>query len=200
MRLRGWEAHETKKSMGQFLTIGLVTSYIISKQRANQQASATPEAVKDVMQKRYNQSGIYNLKENEHCVYLELKPEVAEAEMIDFLNDFYALRYPDEKRRNIMADMKVIGSMTTFDEWMKLAEKKEYQIITHHSPVAGETNWTPALNKSFLVLTVRSSWNAMVNYLTSSPNSSGRGSQGISWQTAFLYLSVGDTPVHGPLG
>ena len=98
------------------MTIGLVTSYIVSKQRANQQASATPEAVKDVMQKRYNQSGIYNLKENEHCVYLELKPEVAEAEMIDFLNDFYALRYPDEKRRNIMADMKVIGSMTTFDE------------------------------------------------------------------------------------
>ena len=138
--------------MGQFLTIGLVTSYIISKQRANQQASATPEAVKDVMQKRYNQSGIYNLKENEHCVYLELKPEVAEAEMIDFLNDFYALRYPDEKRRNIMADMKVIGSMTTFEEWMKLAEKKEYQAfqfddyVNYYTPFPG--GWRDELDTS----------------------------------------------------
>ena len=141
-----------KKSMGQFLTIGLVTSYIISKQRANQQASATTEAVKDVMQKHYNQSGIYNLEENEHCVYLELKPEVAEAEMIDFLNDFYALRYPDEKRRNIMADMKVIGSMTTLDEWMKLAEKKEYQAfqfddyVNYYTPFPG--GWRDELDTS----------------------------------------------------
>ena len=40
--------------MGQYLTIGLVTRVSINKERARRKASATPEEVKDALQKAYN--------------------------------------------------------------------------------------------------------------------------------------------------
>ena len=138
--------------MGQFLTIGLVTTFAISKQRAKQQASATPEEVKDALQKHRNKSGIYNLEEDDRNVYLSLKPEIAEAEMTDFLRDFYALRYPDEKQRNRMADMKTIGSMKTLDEWLDLADEKPYQAFQLDGYVLDYTpfprGWTNSLETS----------------------------------------------------
>lgn len=138
--------------MGQYLTIGLVTEFAISKQRAKQQASATPEEVKVALQNYRNQSGIYNLEEDDNYVFLSLKPEIAEEEMVDFLNDFYALRYPDERQRNRMADMKTIGSLKTYNEWLELAEKKQYQAFQLDGYVFDHTpfprGWTNSLETS----------------------------------------------------
>lgn len=107
--------------MGQYLTIGLVTSIAISKERAKSEASATPEEVKSALQKAYNQSGIYNLEEDESAVYLKLKSEVANSEMADFLEEFYQLRY-GEKDWGMKADMDKIKSRQTLEEWLELAD------------------------------------------------------------------------------
>ncbi|MBO5594832.1 MAG: hypothetical protein J5931_09540 [Prevotella sp.] len=107
--------------MGQYLTIGLVTSIAIGKERAMKKASAAPEEVRNVVQEVYNRKGIYNVTENDDGVYLKLKPEVANAEMTDFLEEFYRLRYgvKDWSRK---AYMDKIKSRKTLVEWLKLAD------------------------------------------------------------------------------
>ena len=106
--------------MGQYLTIGLVTKVSINKERARRKASATPEEVKDALQKAYNQGGIYALGENEDEVYLELKPEVANPEMTDFLEEFYQLRYGENDEGSKKA-MDEIRTRQTLSEWLELA-------------------------------------------------------------------------------
>ena len=80
--------------MGQYLTIGIATEIAISKDRARREAStATPEKIREALEANYNKSGIYTAEETEDYVYLSLRPEVAEAELLDLLQDFYAMRY-----------------------------------------------------------------------------------------------------------
>ena len=138
--------------MGQYLTIGLVTKFSIIKQRAKQQASATPEEVKDALQKHCNKSEIYRLEESEGSVYLTLRPEIVEVELTDFLQDFYALRYPDEEQRSSMVCIEEIKSRTTFDEWIALAQKKPYQAFQLDNYVSYYTpfprGWTNSLDTS----------------------------------------------------
>lgn len=107
--------------MGQYLTIGLLTRIAVGKERAKKTASATPEEVRNVVQKVYNQSGIYDLVEDDDAVYLKLKPEVANAEMANFLEEFYQLRY-GEKDWSRKADMDKIKSRQTLEEWLELAD------------------------------------------------------------------------------
>ena len=136
--------------MGQYLTIGIVTKFMIGKARAKQQASATTEEVREALQMHHNQSGIYNLEEDEGGVWLSLKPEIAEAELIEFLKDFYALRYPDEKLRNTMVRMSEIESRRTLDEWMELASNKRCQafqlddFVFYYTPFP--RGWTDSLD------------------------------------------------------
>ena len=59
-----------------YLTIGIVTQIRIDKERARVQASASPEDVRNALQKHHNQSGIYNLEENDDYVWLSLKPDM----------------------------------------------------------------------------------------------------------------------------
>lgn len=114
--------------MGQYLTIGLVTKVSIDKERAMRMASATPEEVKDALQKSYNGSGIYELFEDEHAVCLKLKPEVANPEMAAFVEDFYQLRYGAETDRWKEA-MEEIRLRQTLPEWLELAEDKHLDMF-----------------------------------------------------------------------
>jgi hypothetical protein len=110
--------------MGLYLTIGILTKIKISKERAKRQASATPEDVKKTLLEHYNKKGIYNLEEDDYYISLKLKPEIAEPEMIDFLNDFYELRYSEEKRK-VYTKMEEIEQRTTLDEWLEYASEKD---------------------------------------------------------------------------
>ena len=110
--------------MGLYLTIGILTKIKISKERAKRQASATPEDVKKTLLEHYNKKGIYNLEEDDYYISLKLKPEIAEPEMIDFLNDFYELRYSEEKRK-VYTNMEEIEQRTTLDEWLEYASYGE---------------------------------------------------------------------------
>ena len=138
--------------MGQYLTIGIVTELRISKERARQQASATPEEVKDALQKSFNKSGIYSLEEDEDAVWLALKPEIAESEWVEFLQDFYELRYPDPQRREGMVDMEQIKSRKSLQEWMDYAAEKAnqaYQLDTYvYCSTPFPRGWTNSLETS----------------------------------------------------
>lgn len=111
--------------MGRYLTIGIATKILINKEQARAQASATSEEVKKALQDTFNQSGIYDVNENESCVWLALKPTIAEPEWLEFLQDFYKLRYQDEMRGN-MADLEIIKTRKTLKEWLELAKEKPY--------------------------------------------------------------------------
>lgn len=110
--------------MGQYLTIGLMTSIAIGN-RERDYYSATLEEVRDVLQSNYNKSGIYDLKETDRFACLQLKPEIAEAEMISFVDDFYKLRYT-EQEREFMFDMNKIKEKSTLAEWLDLAKESCY--------------------------------------------------------------------------
>ena len=114
--------------MGQYLTIGLLTSIAIDKERARKNASATPEEVKDALQKAYNQSGIYELGEDENAVYLRLKPEVANPEMAAFIEDFYRLRYGEAENEWKKA-MDEIKNCRSLSEWLKLADERSVYLF-----------------------------------------------------------------------
>ena len=106
--------------MGQYLTIGLVTKIVEDKERAMKKGAATPEEVRAAMQEAYNQSGIYSMEETENVVRLMLSPEVAEAEMVDLLTDFYKLRYGDDGKWQ--EELEEIKKRHTLDEWIALAD------------------------------------------------------------------------------
>ena len=114
--------------MGQYLTIGLLTSIAIDKERARKESSATPEEVRDVMQKVYNQCGIYDLVEDDDRVYLKLKPEVANPEMAAFIEDFYRLRYGEAENEWKKA-MDEIKNCRSLPEWLKLADERSVYLF-----------------------------------------------------------------------
>lgn len=112
--------------MGQYLTIGIVTEFSVSKERARREVSATDEEIRDTLQKCHNQSGIYLLNEDEGRVWLSLNPEVAKLEWVDFIQAFYELRYPEQQRLR-MVDMHEVSKRNTLEEWLELANEKQYQ-------------------------------------------------------------------------
>ena len=134
--------------MGQYLTIGIATKISISKERARAQASATSEEIKKALQDTFNQSGIYDVNENDGSVWLALKPEIAEQEWIRFLQDFYELRYQAADICR-MVDMEDIKARKTLAGWVEYAKKKPYQAFQFDDMVYYNTpfprGWTNSL-------------------------------------------------------
>lgn len=135
--------------MGQYLTIGIATKISISKDRAMRQASATPESIKEALELNYNKSGIYTLEETERSVFLALRPEVAEAELVDMLQDFYALRYSD-KDEYIKEMMDTLKKHTKWEELKEIANEKRFYYFQRDEYVIASTpypgGWTNSLD------------------------------------------------------
>lgn len=106
--------------MGQYLTIGLMTMIAVDKQEAKARDAATSDEIRTAMQEAFNQNGIYTMDETENEVRLTLKPEVAEAEMTDMLEDFYQLRYYENNKWQ--EQLEEIKKRHTLDEWLELAD------------------------------------------------------------------------------
>lgn len=136
--------------MGRYLSIGIVTRISIDKELARKKADATTEEIRETLQKHYNKCDIYHLGENEQCVFLSLKPEIVEEDLAGLLQDFYEMRYPDEKTRVHYVDMDIVKESKTYDEWMELAADKQFQafqfdeILYSSTPFPG--GWTESLN------------------------------------------------------
>lgn len=152
--MRPWDEETQKKcktqNMGQYLTIGIVTKLRVGKERAKKQASATPEEVRDALQKAFNKTGIYSLEENEDAIWLALRPEIAEPEWIDFLHDFYNLRYPDQQTRENVVDMEEIKTRKDLKEWIEYAAEKNchaYQLDPYvYCSIPFPRGWTNTLD------------------------------------------------------
>ena len=134
--------------MGQYLTIGIATKISVRKDEAKWQASATIEKIKETLELNYNKSGIYTVEETEDSVLLKLRSEVAEAELTDLLQDFYALRYSD-KDKYVMEMMDTLKNYTKWEEWKEIAdEKRDYYFqqdpyVITSTPCPG--GWTNSL-------------------------------------------------------
>lgn len=134
--------------MGQYLTIGIATKISVSKDEAKRQASASPEKIKEALNLTYNKSGIYSVDETEYSVFLTLRPEVAEPELVDLLQDFYALRYSgkDEYIREIIDTLK---KHTKWDELKEIADEKRFYYFQQDPYVITSTpcpgGWTNSL-------------------------------------------------------
>lgn len=137
--------------MGQYLTIGIATVISISKDRAKREAlSITPEKIRETLESYYNKSGIYTVEETGGSVSLRLRPEVAEADLLDLLRDFYAIRYTGNgKIKRIVELMDELRSHTKWDEWMEIANDKRYECFQHDQYVITSTpyqgGWTSSL-------------------------------------------------------
>ena len=138
--------------MGQYLTIGIATKICISKERAKREtSSATPEKIRETLEACYNKSGIYTVEENESYVYLSLRPDVAEPELLDMLQDFYAIRYAGRVGRTAQL-MEELKSHTRWEEWMEIAKDKRYECFQDDQYVVTSTpykgGWTNSLTTS----------------------------------------------------
>ena len=86
----------------------------------------TTEDLRKSLEKKYNQSGIYDAKETDNgYVILNLKPEVAEPEWEAMIGDFYKLRFPDESRE--LVDFEELRSRHSLEEWIELANQKKFE-------------------------------------------------------------------------
>lgn len=110
--------------MGQYLVIGIATRMVADKERC---ASAFKgvEGLKAAMEQQFNSSGIYQMSETESKVILELKPEVAEKEWIDFIRAFYDIRYTDYEERDMV--LEELSQKNNLKDWFEIAECRKYE-------------------------------------------------------------------------
>lgn len=110
--------------MGQYLAIGIATRIVANVD--NQRFRLTSEDLRKSLEKKYNQSGIYDVCETEDgYIVLSLKSEVAEPEWEPMIRDFYSLRFPDGKHE--LVDFEEIRSRKSLDELIELAEQKKFE-------------------------------------------------------------------------
>ena len=120
----GLGAHEVLKYMGQFLVIGIATRIIANVNR--QRTKLTIEDLRKSLEKKFNQSGIYDVGETKDgYVTLNLKPEVAEPEWEPLIKDFYKLRFLNELQEFV--DFEELKSGKGLQEWLELADKRKYE-------------------------------------------------------------------------
>lgn len=114
--------------MGQYLVIGIAATIGVNKQRVKEDFNGI-ENYKSVMEKEFNQRGIYQWSETETQVFLELKPEIAEQEWMDFIKSFYELRYMDEERIGYRIDKTLEDIAVGHDlrSWLEIARENCHQ-------------------------------------------------------------------------
>lgn len=110
--------------MGRFLVIGIATRMVADKKRC-EKAFKDVDGLKAAMEQQFNSGGIYQMSETESKVILELKPEVAEKEWIDFIRAFYDIRYTDYVERDMV--FEELSQKDNLKDWLEIAKRKKYE-------------------------------------------------------------------------
>ena len=110
--------------MGQFLVIGIATRFVADKKKC-EKAFKGVEGLKTAMEKQFNSKGIYQMTETDSKIILELKPEIAEKEWIDFIRAFYDIRYTDYVERDRV--FEELSQKDNLKDWFEIAERKEFE-------------------------------------------------------------------------
>lgn len=111
--------------MGRYLIIGLATRIVAYKERIRYGSDAKQNLI-DELNNRFNTTDIYTVSEDEECVYFDMKPDVAEEEMVEFLTDYYNLRFGEDslEPKWILED---VSKCKNFSELISLSGKREYE-------------------------------------------------------------------------
>lgn len=110
--------------MGRFLVIGIATRMVADKERC-EKAFKDLDGLKVAMEQQFNSSGIYQMSETESKVILELKPEIAEKEWIDFIRAFYDIRYIDNEVQDKV--FEELSQKNNLKDWLEIAERNEFE-------------------------------------------------------------------------
>jgi hypothetical protein len=110
--------------MGRFLVIGIATRMVADKEEC-EKAFKGVDGLKAAMEQQFNSKGIYQMNETESKVILELKPEVAEKEWIDFIRAFYDIRYIDYEEQDDV--FEELSQKNNLKDWLEIAERKEFE-------------------------------------------------------------------------
>ena len=111
--------------MGRYLVIGVATKIKANKAEAEKEFKGI-ENFKAAFEKKFNAKGIYQMKETESRIILELKPDIIEKEWVEFIQAFYDIRYaPDESDHQIA--IKAISQENNIEAWYDLAEQKCFE-------------------------------------------------------------------------
>lgn len=110
--------------MGQFLVIGIASRIVANKKEA-EKAFKGIGAFKEEFEKSFNASNIYRLQETDDVISLELIPEVAEKEWLNFIRDFYRLRYGKNEEEDMV--FEELSNVNNLEGWLGIAKHKSYQ-------------------------------------------------------------------------
>lgn len=129
--------------MGCFLVIGIATEIVANKAEAKKQFKGI-ENFKTAFEEKFNASGIYQMKETESRIILELKPDIMRKEWVEFIQAFYNIRYiTDESDQQIA--IEAIAEKNNAEEWYKLAEERcfeSYQELPlYYYPMESPSFW-----------------------------------------------------------
>lgn len=129
--------------MGCYLVIGIATEIVADKVEAERQFKGI-ENFKAAFEKKFNPNGIYQMKETESRIVLELKPEIIEKEWVEFIQAFYDIRYAAGESDHQCA-MEAISKENSIEAWYKLAEEKcleSYQELPlYYYPMESPSFW-----------------------------------------------------------
>lgn len=110
--------------MGQYLTIGIATSFVTSKKETERVFKSVAD-YKTAFENEFNRNGIYQMTETDSIIMFELKPESVEHEWVDFIRDFYHLRYGDEgEYREVL---ETLSTCNTLQKWLDIAENNRFE-------------------------------------------------------------------------
>ena len=110
--------------MGQYLTIGIATRIEADKERA-ERLFGNVKDFKSAFEKEFNDSNIYQMRETDTAIVFDLKPDVAEPELMDFVRAFYELRYA--KIRDCNDVLEALSKENTLQGWLNIADEKRFE-------------------------------------------------------------------------
>lgn len=113
--------------MGRYLVIGLATRIAFNKKEA-ETALESVEKAKNHVTEKYAPLGVYDMTEEEDYVTFKLKDNLLEAELKDFLRDFYSDRLSfgsqSKEGESILAALE---KTQTADDILSLANEKSWE-------------------------------------------------------------------------
>ncbi len=113
--------------MGRYLVIGIATRIAFNKKEAETALESVEKAKNHVMEK-YAPLGVYDMTEEEDYVTFKLKDNLLEAELKDFLRDFYSDRLSfGSKSKEGESILAALGKTQTADDILSLANEKSWE-------------------------------------------------------------------------
>lgn len=111
--------------MGQFLAMGIATQLAVSKEKAEKEKITLEEVLQKMQQTLHFTPDIYNFSEEKGYWIWELKKEIWEGELLNFLKVIYPLLYVNKQHTDYEVVLEKL-SETPASSWFELAEDKSF--------------------------------------------------------------------------